>query len=247
MKFGDRASARADAVRFGLQAPTAAALVGLSLWLGGCSTPVSPSLPRGPEAYQVIPPASTTRPERDYKVGPLDVLGVTVFQEPDLTFKELQVDASGNLLFPLIGSVHAGGKTASQLSHEIADRLGKEYLINPQVSVVVVSSDSQHVTVEGDVTQPGVYDINGSSTLLEALARAKSPTNVAKLNQVVVFRNVDGRRMGAVFDVNKIRAGDMPDPELLGGDVVVVGFSSIKGAFRDFLKAAPLLYVFNYF
>jgi polysaccharide export outer membrane protein len=45
-----------------------------------------------------------------------------------------------------------------------------------------------------------------------------------------------------VFDVNKIRAGEMPDPELLGGDVVVVGFSGIKGAFRDFLKSAPLLY-----
>ncbi|MGN6279406.1 MAG: polysaccharide biosynthesis/export family protein [Sphingomonas sp.] len=215
--------------------------------ISGCSTPVSPSLPRAAAAYDVIPPVSSTGQVREYEIGPLDVLSVTVFQEPDLSFKELQVDASGDLTFPLIGDVHAAGKSAARLSREIADRLRQKYLVNPQVSVVVASSESQHVTVEGDVTEPGVYDINGSSTLLEALARAKSPTDVAKLDQVVVFRVVDGRRMGAVFDVNKIRAGEMPDPELLGGDVVVVGFSGLKGAFRDFLKSAPLLYVFRYF
>lgn len=250
MNLFDRACKRFDpshvAVRFPHLSVSLAVSASVAL-LSGCSTPVSPSLPRAAEAYKVIPAVSTNQPERDYKIGPLDVLSITVFQEPDLTFKELQVDASGSLLFPLIGDVRASGKSATELSHEIARRLDKNYLINAQVSVVVVSSDSQHVTVEGDVVQPGVYDINGSSTLLEALARAKSPTEVANLSQVVVFRTVDGRRMGAVFDVNRIRAGEMPDPELLGGDVVVVGFSGIKGAFRDFLKSAPLLYVFRYF
>jgi len=135
--------------------------VSVAAFVSGCSTPVSPSLPRAQAAYDVIPAAASNAPEREYKIGPLDVLSVTVFQEPDLSFKELQVDASGNLLFPLIGDVHAAGKSAADLSHEIASRLGRKYLINPQVSVVVVSSESQHVTVEGDVTEPGVYDING--------------------------------------------------------------------------------------
>jgi polysaccharide export outer membrane protein len=62
-----------------------------------------------------------------------------------------------------------------------------------------------------------------------------------------VFRVIDGHRTGAVFDLNSIRAGREPDPELIGGDVVVVGFSSVKGAFRDFLTAAPLLSVFRPF
>lgn len=231
-----RAGARFSRFPYLMVATAAAALV------SGCSTPVSPSLPRATAAYDVIPAPTVGGSEREYQIGPLDVLSITVFQEPDLSFKEIPVDASGDLLFPLIGDVHAAGKSAADLSHEIANRLDNKYLINAQVSVVVVSSESQHVTVEGDVTQPGVYDINGSSTLLEALARAKSPTEVANLSQVVVFRNINGQRMGAVFDVNKIRAGEMPDPELLGGDVVVVGFSGIKGAFRDFLKSAPLLY-----
>ncbi len=90
---------------------------------------------------------------------------MNIFQEPDLSFKELQVDASGNVLFPLIGDAHASGKSARELSQEMGERLSG-YLVNPQVSVVVSSSVSQQVTVEGNVTQPGIYDIAGPTTLL---------------------------------------------------------------------------------
>lgn len=214
--------------------------------LAGCKT-ARDTLPNGAQAYATIPAAAADRPPSDYRVGPLDVLAVTVFREPDLTFKELQVDASGNLLFPLIGAVRAAGKTANELSVEIAHRLDQRYLRDPQVSVVIASSVSQRVTVEGSVTEPGVYEISGASTLLEALARAKSPTRTAALSQVVVFRNVSGQRMGAVFDVGKIRRGESADPAILGGDVVVVGFSGVKGAFRDFLTTAPLLNLFTRF
>ncbi|GAA4779051.1 polysaccharide biosynthesis/export family protein [Stakelama sediminis] len=183
----------------------------------------------------------------DYRLGPLDVLSVTVFQEPDLSFDKLQVDASGNVSFPLIGTVHAQGKTASELSDDIAARLGKKYLVDPQVSVTVVSSVSQNVTVEGDVKEPGVYPVNGQSTLLQALAQAQSPTDVAKLDQVVIFRNIDGKRAGAVFNVKAIREGRAPDPQVLGGDVIVVGFDAVKGGFRDLLKTAPFFNLFRYF
>ena len=91
---------------------------------------------------------------------------------------------------------------------------------------------------------PGVYDIAGPTTLLGALARAKSPTQVAALDEIVVFRTVNGQRMGARFDLRRIRNGLDPDPQILGGDVVVVGFDSLKGAFRDVLQAAPFFNVF---
>jgi polysaccharide export outer membrane protein len=151
------------------------------------------------------------------------------------------------LSFPLIGTVRASGETATELSDAIAAQLGKRYLVNPQVSVSVASSVSQNVTVEGDVGQPGVYAINGTSTLLGALAQARSPTAVAKLDQVVIFRTIEGKRAGAVFDVKAIREGRVPDPEVLGGDVIVVGFDTIKGAFRDFLRTAPFFTLFRYF
>ena len=211
-----------------------------ALLLSGCQSKPSSELPRGVNAYSTFPAASADG-RRDYRIGALDVLSITVFQEPDLSFKEIQVDASGSLLFPLIGDVRAAGKTANELTKEISARLSENYLVNPQVSVVVASAVSQRVIVEGSVVEPGVYEISGSSSLLEAVARAKSPTKTANLSEVVVFRVVNGQRMGAVFNLNHIRQGRSPDPEILGGDVVVIGYSAIKGAFRDFLSAAPAL------
>lgn len=214
--------------------------------LSACQSPRA-GLPHGADAYAVIPPPAGGTTRGAYRIGPLDVLAITVFQEPELSQRDVQVDASGNLLMPLVGTVQARGKTAHQLSREIAERLGTEYLVDPQVTVTVTASVSQQVTVEGNVTMPGVYDITGAPTLLEALARARSPTRVARLQEVVVFRTIDGRRAGAVFDVAAIRNGRAPDPELLGGDVVVVGFDAVKGAFRDFLTTAPLVSAFRTF
>jgi polysaccharide export outer membrane protein len=222
--------------------------VGLAAACAGCSGMHAASdLPHGAQSYAVMPPPDPAAPMAAYEIGPLDVLKVTVFQEKDLSFDQIQVDASGNLAFPLIGTVHAAGETAAQLSQLIAADLGKKYLVDPQVSVSVASSVSQNFTVEGDVKQPGVYAINGTATLLSALAQAQSPTDVAKLDQVVIFRDIAGRRAGAVFNVKAIREGRVPDPQVLGGDVIVVGFDQVKGAFRDLFKTAPFFYLFRYF
>ena len=220
---------------------------GILALCSGCGRSIHADLPSGQEAYALFPEPSEAAELSTYRIGPLDVLKVTVFREPDLSFDNLQVDAAGNLSYPLLGTIRAQGKTAIEISDEIARRLGQKYLVDPQVSVTVAASISQRVTVEGDVTTPGVYEINGTSTLLEALAQAKSPTDVAKLDQIVVFRRVDGKRMGAVFNLNDIREGRAPDPEIRGGDVIVVGYSAIKGGLRDFLRSAPILGLFRYF
>lgn len=230
-----------------MKIPVALALSGLLLLLGGCNTTADPTLPRGPGAYALVPPLTDSDAQHEYQIGPLDTLSVTVFQEPALSFAALPVDASGNITMPLIGAVQASGQTAGQLSHNLETKLNSRYLKDSQVSVVVVSSVSQHVTIEGSVTQPGIYEISGSSSLLQALALARSPTRIAKLNEVIIFRTVGGRRMGAVFDVSKIRSGKDPDPEIIGGDVVVVGFSALKSGFRDFLTTAPFFNLFRYF
>lgn len=218
----------------------------VALLLGACAGP-KVTLPRGEQAYAAFPPRTSDQ-AREYRIGPLDVLSINVFKEPDLTFKELQVDAGGNLAYPLIGGIRAAGKTAAEVSAELARRLNARFLRDAQVSVTVASSVSQNVTIEGNVVEPGVYDISGgSTTLLQAIARAKSPTRTARLDQVVVFRTVNGERLGGVFNLADIRAGRAADPELRGGDMVVVGFSALKGAFRDFLTAAPLFNVFTRF
>lgn len=216
------------------------------LVLAGCAGGAGTgNLPTGAAAYGVIPAASQDHSATDYRIGPLDNVDITVFQEPELSVKALQVDASGNIAMPLVGNVQASGKTATELSAELEKRLAQKYLVNPQVTVAVAGSVSQKVTVQGEVIQPGVYEIKGPTTLLEALSMAKGETRVAALKEVVVFRNIQGKRMGAVFDINSIRRGDAQDPAVLGNDVVVVGYSGAKSMWRDILTASPLLNVFT--
>ena len=216
--------------------------------LAGCaSTPqLSSNISAGPAAYQVIPAGMPGgQALADYRIGPLDALDVTVFQEPELSAKGLQVDAGGMIALPLIGSVNVEGKTAAQVGHELEQLLGEKYLKNPQVTVTVASSVSQKVSVQGEVTEPGVYQINGPTTLLDVISMAKGETEVATLNQVVVFRDVEGKRMGAVFDVASIRRGEAADPVIHGNDLVVVGYSSAKRFWSNVVRAAPLFNVFR--
>lgn len=180
-----------------------------------------------------------------YLIGPTDVLKISVFQVPDLSFDELRVDSSGNIQLPLIGSVRAADLTPNQLSDTLREQLGARYLQNPQVSVSVVESASQKVTVDGDVTKPGVYEMRGRTTLVQAIAMAEGPTRTADLSSVAVFRVVDGQRMVAVFDLRAIRNGEMQDPVILGDDVVVVDRSRLNAALREVLAAVPAFAIFR--
>lgn len=218
------------------------------LVLAGCQGALrSDNLPQGQAAYEIAPPADAGAKPQAYRIGPGDLISVQVFQEPDLSNDKLQVDDVGRIQLPLAGDILAAGLTGPELSVVIAERLGRDYIRHPQVVVSVVATREQTVAVEGEVKMPGVYKVTPSDTLLSAVARAQSPTNVARLDEVIVFRTVNGRRLGARFDLREIRAGRAPDPQVLGGDVIVVGFSSLKGVYRDILQAAPLLNVFTQF
>ena len=104
---------------------------------------------------------------------------------------------------------------------------------------------AQKVAVQGEVVQPGVYPIEGPTTLLGALSLAKGETQLAALNDVVVFRNVDGHRSGAVFDIRQIRSGQAADPQIRSNDMIIVGYSGGRRAWRDIMSAMPLLNIFR--
>ena len=213
----------------------------------GTAKPVT-NLPSGASAYSVIPAApssATAATTGDYRIGALDTLDVSVYQEPDLSAKALQVDASGQIALPLVGTVQATGKTAAELSRELQQILGAKYLRDPQVTVTIAASVSQKVSVQGEVTEPGVYPLSGPTTLLGVISMAKGETEVATLNKVVVFRTQNGQRMGAMFDVSAIRRGQAADPVIQGNDMVVVESSGAKKFWKGVLSAAPLLNVFR--
>ena len=83
--------------------------------------------------------------------------------------------------------------------------------------------------------------------MLDAIAMAKGTTRVASFSNVAILREIDGKRVGAVFDIRKISSGDIADPAIRGNDTIIVGHSGLKAAWRDVLTAAPLVSVFRPF
>jgi polysaccharide export outer membrane protein len=182
----------------------------------------------------------------DYRIGPLDKLNIVVFQVKDLSVENLQVDASGRILLPLIGAVQAKDKTTADLSAEIAGRLGERYLQSPQVSVTVAEAASQKVTVEGAVNDAGVFELKGRTGLLEAVARAKGVSKAANSHRVAIVRNVDGSPRAATFDLTAISAGKARDPEVIANDVIIVDTSRSKSFWHGVVEVIPAFYLFTF-
>ena len=169
----------------------------------------------------------------DYRIGPLDLLEVKVFQVEDMD-REIRVNSSGFISLPLIGSLQAGGKTVQELEYEIAEKLSQTYLQNPQVSVFVKEFTSQRVTVDGAVKKPGIFPITGRTTLLQVVALSEGLDVLADPRAVVVFRTIEGQRMAALFDLVQIRSGETEDPQIYGDDVIVVEQSGARSVIKSF-------------
>jgi polysaccharide export outer membrane protein len=191
-------------------------------------------------------PAVAAGPDVEYRIGPLDQLTVTVYRVPDLS-GDFQVDTQGKFSMPLVGDVTAVGKTASGLAGEIKQKLGDKYMNNPEVQVSIKSASSEKITVDGSVTQPGVYPIQGRTSLIQAVALAKGVTTDANPRRVVIFRQINGQREAASFDLKAIRRGEEPDAEIFGDDIIVVDGSESKSTFKDVIQTVPLLALFRPF
>jgi polysaccharide export outer membrane protein len=187
--------------------------------LGGIATPVS---------------------AQDYRLGPLDTLSIKVFHEPDLSFDSLPVSLSGKISYPLLGELPVAGRSTAEVAQQLTALLNARYLRNASVSVSLDRAANFTVTLDGEVRKPGVYQIPGARlSLLQAVALGEGVTELAKLNEVVVIREMDGRRYIARFDLADIRAGRSPDPQIQQTDIIVVGYSQFASLFRLTLAALP--------
>lgn len=181
-----------------------------------------------------------TAADRPSLIGPLDTIQVDVFNVPELS-REMQVDASGRISMPLIGTIEARGRTAGELAEAVENALRGRYVRNPDVTVNIRSSVSQVVTIDGQVVEPGLYPVTNQMTLLRAIASAKGMSEFAKQDDVVILRTVNGRKMAGLYNIDAIRRGAYDDPAIYANDVVVVGDSPQRRLFRDFVSLAPLL------
>lgn len=178
----------------------------------------------------------------EYEISPQDTLNVAVFDVPQLS-QTVQVDNAGNIALPLLGTVQAAGRTTRQLSQEIAAALNAKYVKDPVVTVTLKDAASQKVTVDGEVTQPGVYEIQPHATLTQAVALAHGPDPVADIHHVSIVRNTSAGRVITVYDLDDIHDGKIVDPALHANDEVVVDTSGTRQFVRDFGSAFSLVWL----
>lgn len=217
----------------------------IGLLATGCATqqPFGGSGAGAVQTLTELPPptgADVTRSASDYQIGPFDKLRVNVFGAEELS-GEVVADGSGSVSVPLIGTLDAAGKTPTELADMIAGKLRGTYMKDPRVTVNLMEATSQTFTVDGQVKEPGMYPVRGNLSLMRAVATAKGTTEFAKLEDVVIFRNVGGKQMAALYNLGAIRRGAYADPRVYPNDVVVVGDSPGRRLFRDALQVAPAL------
>lgn len=217
----------------------------VALLLAACASPGARNAAHG----VTLPPPDTTAASgayegaTDYRVGAQDLLEISVFGVDELKH-QARVNSNGMINVPLVGSVMAGGRTVPELEKDLAARYADGYLQNPQVTVFVKEFTSQRVTLEGAFKKPGIYPLTGRTTLLQAVAMAEGTDEFADLQGVVLFRNIDGKRMAAAYDLNLVRRGELDDPQVYGDDMIVIERSGSKSAFREFLRSVPALGLF---
>lgn len=160
----------------------------------------------------------------DFHIGAGDVLNISVWNNKDLQ-RTVTVRPDGMISFPLLDDVAAAGLTTRQLQEKVTAGL-KQYVTNPQVSVVVQTVNSFTISVLGEVRKPGHYELHsGRVTVLDALAMAGGLTPYASRSRIHVMRDSDAGetrqihfRYGKAISMNPGNADFCVNP----GDIIIV-------------------------
>lgn len=214
--------------------------------LAACADKRGGPIPYDPSGFGTPDPISLTTLDASYKIAPMDTLTIRVFRMPELS-GDYEVDLTGHVSLPLIGNVKAADFTTSELDAALTRKFGERYLENPDISVGIKSSTLRTVTVDGAVTRAGSFPVVGSMSLMQAVAVAGGTREDANARRVAIFRQIGGERQAAAYDLTSIRRGEMEDPSVFAGDIVVVDGSGIKAAQKQILNSLPILSIFRPF
>ncbi len=161
-------------------------------------------------------------PVQDYRIGPEDVLMISVWKNEPMS-RTVPVRPDGMISLPLLNDVLAAGLTPMQLREALLKKFA-EYEPNPEISVIVQEVRSVKVSVIGEVARPGRFDLKSRTTVLDILAQAGGLKEFASRARIVILR-VQGASMKRIpFNYNKVVAadGEQENVILQPGDVVVV-------------------------
>ncbi|MDB4987506.1 MAG: Capsular polysaccharide synthesis enzyme CpsC, polysaccharide export [Myxococcaceae bacterium] len=181
----------------------------MAFWSDGCSRSPTTRVP-------------AQAPAEDTTLGAGDVFEIRVFGEKDLSGK-YQVAPDGSIRYPFLGPVMVGGKEVWAIEREIAQGLKDgHFLLDPQVSIFVETTNSRRVSVLGAIARPGTFPLVPGLTVVQAVSNAGGFTPLASKDDTVVTRRVDGKLERYRIAVSEVTRGNADDFPLRAGDLVFV-------------------------
>lgn len=127
-----------------------------------------------------------------YRLSSGDIIRISVYGEPDLSFEETRLTDAGTFSYPFVGEVKAQGKTSAELERILTEALQGDYLVDPRVSISVL--EYREFYISGEVKQPGGYKYQPGLSLRRAIALAGGLTERASTNRITVVRDSDPER-----------------------------------------------------
>lgn len=161
----------------------------------------------------------------EYRIQPHDRIGVAVYNHPELSGKGLLIDASGNVMFPLLGSVHLGGLTQPQAGRKL-QRLYSRYLKRASVQLEVIN---KRAFVVGEVRSPGPIPLtNEQMPLLSAIATRGGFRDTANRSKIVILRAVGRGTRADVVDLTNLTSLSYASMMIRPNDIIYVAPTAMK-------------------
>lgn len=163
-------------------------------------------------------------PFTEYRIGPSDILSITVWQQPELS-RTVTVRPDGVITYPLLGDIQVASLTPVELRDLIAESL-KDYVVIllSEVTVSVDSINSYTVSVMGEVNSPGRFSFQSPVTVIDVLAEAGGFTAFAESSKVVILRKENGITQRIPFNYRRVERGRSTPDEMavFPGDIIMV-------------------------
>jgi polysaccharide biosynthesis/export protein len=168
---------------------------------------------RVPGAATSLAQSANKPHETSFVIGNDDLLAINVWKEPDIS-RSIPVRSDGRISLPLVGEVQATGRTPLQLEEDIASRL-RNYIAEPEVTVMVQEIRSQKFNILGQVTKPGSYSLELVTTVLDAIAAAGGFKDFANVKGIYILRQDSGGGESRIaFNYRQVIKGKNPQQNL---------------------------------
>jgi len=216
-------TATANSLRRSRLAVVSTALVLSSMLWAQAGNPAAQASPSTPPSQGTDASVAPKPHDDTFVIGNDDVLAINVWKEPDIS-RSIPVRSDGKISLPLAGEVQAAGRTPLKLEQDIAARL-KNYIAEPEVTVIVQQINSQKFNILGQVSKPGSYPLTNSPTVLDAIAMAGGFRDFAKQKSIYILRqNADGSQTRIPFNYKEVVKSQNPaqNIKLQPRDTIVV-------------------------